>query len=103
MTTFAVSKIRLDCDGNVAKVYWSVVDLSSNEQVSAEVLAPVREVVDAIQAGDDVVALFDSNMPARLQERRFVVVQRGDGPKSVGLRGPTIPMQELCDMQKLDR
>jgi hypothetical protein len=103
MTTLAVSKIRLDCDGNVAKVYWSVVDLASNEQVSPEVLAPVREVIDAIQAGDDVVALFDLNIPARLQERRFVVLQRGDGAKSVGLRGPIVPTQELCDMAKLDR
>jgi len=103
MTTLAVSKIRLDCDGNVAKVYWSVVDLDSNEQVSPEVLAPVREVVDAIQAGDDVLALFDSNIPARLQRRRFVVVQRGNGAKSVSLQGPVVPMQELCDMPKLDR
>jgi hypothetical protein len=71
--------------------------------VSPEVLAPVREVIDAIQAGDDVVALFDLNIPARLQERRFVVLQRGDGAKSVGLRGPIVPTQELCDMAKLDR
>jgi hypothetical protein len=98
-----VSKIRLDCDGNVAKVYWSVVDLASNEQASPEVLAPVREVVEAIQAGNDVVALFDNTVPARFQERRFVVVQRGDGAKSVGLRGPVVPTQQLCDMAKLDR
>ena len=103
MTTLAVSKIRLDCDGNVAKVYWSVVDLASNEQVGPEALAPVREVVDAIQAGDEVVALFDNNIPARLQERRFMVVQRSNGAKSVGLQGPVVPTQELCDMPKLDR
>ena len=103
MTTLAVSKIRLDCDGNVAKVYWSVVDLASNEQVSPEVLAPVREVVDALQAGDDVVALFDDKIPARLQQRRFVVVERGDGAKSVGLQGPVVPTQQLCDMPKLNR
>ena len=103
MTTLALSKIRLDCDGNVAKVYWSVVDLASNEQVSPEVLAPVREVVEAIHAGNDVVALFDNTVPARLQKRRFVVVQRGNGAESVGLRGPVVPTQELCDMQKLDR
>lgn len=103
MTTLAVSKIRLDCDGNVAKVYWSVVDLDSNEHVSPEVLAPVREVVEAIQAGNDVVALFDNTVPARLQKRRFVVVQRGDGAESVGLRRPVVPTQQLCDMAKLDR
>ena len=33
MTTLAVSKICLDRDGNVAKVYWSVVDLASNQAV----------------------------------------------------------------------
>jgi len=103
MTTLAISKIRLDCDGNVAKVYWSVVDLASNEQMNPEVLAPVREVVDAIQAGDDVVALFHGDVPARLQSRRFEVVQRGNGAKSVGLKGPVVPTQELCDMPKLDR
>jgi hypothetical protein len=31
-----------------------------------------------------VVALIDNNIPARLQERRFMVVERGDGAKSVG-------------------
>jgi hypothetical protein len=103
MTTLAVSKIRLDSDGRVAKVFWSVLDLGSNEQVSAEVLAPVREVVAAIQAGDSVLALFDAYMPAHLQKRRFVVVQDRDGAKSVGLEGPVVPTQELCDMQKLDR
>jgi hypothetical protein len=103
MTTLAVSKIRLDCDGNVAKVFWPVVDIASNEQVGPEVLAPVREVVDALLAGNDVLALFDNNTPARLQERRFVVVQRGDGLRSVGLKGPVVPSQELCDMSKLDR
>lgn len=103
MTTLVVSKIRLDSDGNVAKVYWSVVDRASNEQVNTEVLATVGEVVDAIQAGDDVVALFNRDTPARLQERRFVVVQQGGGAKSVALEGPAVPAQELCDMQKLDR
>ena len=33
MTTLAVSKICLDRDGNVAMVYWSVVDLASNQAV----------------------------------------------------------------------
>jgi hypothetical protein len=103
MTTLAVSKIRLDCDGNVAKVYWAVVDLASNEQVSPDVLAPVREVVDAIQAGDVVLAIFHPDVPAHLQGRRFEVVQRGSGAKSVGLKGPVVPTQELCDMPKLDR
>lgn len=66
-------------------------------------MAPVRNVVDAIQPGDDVLALFDSNIPARLQRRRFVAVQRGDGAKSVGLQGPVVPTQERCDRPKLDR
>ena len=91
MTTLAVSKIRLDCDGNVANVYWSAVDRGSNEQLSPETLAPIREVVEAIQAGDDVVALFLPDVAARLQCRRFELVQRGNGSKSVGPKRPFGP------------
>jgi hypothetical protein len=103
MTTLAVSKIRLDSDGRVAKVFWSIVDPSSNEQVGVEVLAPVCDVVAALHAGDAVLAIFDAHTPARLQKRRFTVLNRGGGAESVGLEGPVVPLQELCDMPKLDR
>ena len=49
---FAVSRVRLDPDGRVTAVQWGRVDTRANAWATPESLAPVAEVVQAIQAGD---------------------------------------------------
>jgi hypothetical protein len=57
MSVFAVSKVRIDSDGDVTHVLWGVVDTKSNHWATSEMTAPVSEVVAAIRNGDLVAAL----------------------------------------------
>jgi hypothetical protein len=57
MSVFAVSKVRIDSDGDVTHVLWGVVDTKSNHWATPEMTAPVSEVVAAIRNGDLVAAL----------------------------------------------
>lgn len=100
MSVFAVSRVRLDLAGNVTDVMWGVVDTKSNHWVSPEVEAPVAEVLDAIQKGDYVVALFPT-AHGHMPERQFVSVEIGDGTKAISLDGPARPGREIQDMDRL--
>jgi hypothetical protein len=96
---FAVSKVRLDADGRVTAVRWGRVDSRANAWATPEVQAPVLEVVQAIQAGDPVYALFPTphgHMPAR----RFEVVDYDDGWQTIVLEGPSLPEREIHDMDR---
>ena len=100
MSVHAVSKVRLDPDGRVIAVYWGRVDTRSNSWESAEVVAPVREGVAAIHAGDPVFALFPSQH-GHLPDRRFIVVDYDNGWETIALDGPPTFEREVHDMERL--
>ena len=100
MSAFAVSRIELDVDGRVTKVVWGVIDRKSMRWVSAEALAPVADVVEAIHKGDQVLAVLpgrDSGLP----EREFVVVEFDDGTETIELDEATGPAPRIHDMDRI--
>ena len=101
MSVHAVSKVRLDEDGRVIAVYWGRVDTDTNSWASTEVVAPVRAVVEAIQAGDQVFALFPSTH-GHVPDRQFMVVDYESGWETVALEGPPTFEREVHDMERLD-
>lgn len=101
MNVYAVSKVRLDKDGRVIAVYWGRVDTDTNSWASAEVVAPVRAVVQAIQSGDQVFALFPSTH-GHVPDRQFMVVDYESGWETVALEGPPTFEREVHDMERLD-
>ena len=101
MTTFAVSKVRLDAAGRVTGVLWGRVDTEKNVWASPEVVAPVAAAVDALDAGDQVFALFPS-IHGHLPDREFVAADYDGGRKTIVLKGPTAYEREIHDMDRLD-
>jgi len=101
MTTFAVSKVKLDAAGRVAGVLWGCVDTDKNAWASAEVVVHVAEAVDALDAGDQVFALFPS-IHGHLPDRVFVVADHDGGRKTIVLKGPTAYEREVHDMDRLE-
>ncbi len=100
MNIYAVSKVHLDPDGRVIAVFWGRVNTDTNQWATPEVVAPVREVVGAIHAGDQVFALFPS-VHGHLPERRFVVVAYDNGWETVALGGPPTFEREIHDMDRI--
>ncbi len=98
---FAVSKVRIDADGQVRDVLWTEVSGRSDQDVGAPVVAPVADVVDAIQDGAQVAALFSSSK-GRLPERVFVVLKKDDGREYIAFDNSPSPGRNLADMAKLD-
>jgi hypothetical protein len=98
---FEVSEIRLAADGRVSHVLWAEVDAPSDHDVSARVVAPVADVVDAIHAGARIAAVFAPPHSA-LPERFFVVARNEDGRETIGLDGEPSPGRDLADMARLD-
>jgi len=99
---FSVSKIHLDPSGWATHVLWSEINARSNGNVSAPVVAPVSDVVDAIHDGAHVSAIL---LPphAHLPNRQFEVVQRWDGSETIDLvkevspeAGVVIKMRDLA-------
>ena len=101
MNVFAVSKVRLDKDGRAIAVFWGRVDTGTNQWATAEVVAPVREVVEAIHAGDLVFALFPSEH-GHVPDRQFMVVDYDNGWETIALMGPPTHEREIHDMERLD-
>jgi len=101
MNVFAVSKVRLDKDGRVTAVLWGRVDTDKNQWATAEVEAPVKDVVAAIHAGDQVCALFPSEH-GHVPDRPFRVVEYDSGWETIALEGPPTFEREVHDMEKLD-
>jgi hypothetical protein len=98
---FEVSEIRLAADGRVSHVLWAEVDAPSDHDVSARVVAPVADVVDAIHGGARVAALFAQPHSA-LPERFFVVARHEDGRETIAFDGEPSPGRDLADMARLD-
>ena len=100
MITFDVSRVRLDDDGRVTGVLWGRVDTGKNVWATAEVEAPVAEAVDALEAGDQVFALFPS-VHGHLPDRRFVIADYDDGRKTIVLEGPSTYERQVHDMDRI--
>ena len=101
MDVYAISKVRLDKDGRVIAVFWGRVNTDTNQWATAEVIAPVSEVVRAIRAGDHVFALFPSEH-GHLPDRPFMVVEYDNGWATIALDGPPTFEREIHDMERLD-
>ena len=100
MNVYAVSKVRLDQDGRIVAVFWGRVNTDTNQWATPEVLAPVREVVAAIHAGDQVFALFASTH-GHLPDRPFMVVDYDNGWETIALDGPQTFEREIHDMERI--
>lgn len=98
--TFAVSKVRLDEGGRVTEVLWGKVDTNRNDWTAPEVIAPVADAVHALDAGNQVFALFPS-IHGHMPDRRFVTVDYDDGRRTIVLDGPTAFEREIHDMDQL--
>ncbi len=98
--TFAVAQVALDGDGRVTNVLWGQVDTKKNAWAGPEVLAPVANVVDALQRGDQVFALFPSphgHMPGR----EFVQANYDGGLRTIVLFGSPTSGREIHDMDRI--
>ena len=101
MRTFAVSKVGLDAAGRITAVVWGQVDTRQNAWATPEVVAPVAEAVTALNAGDQVFALFPS-LHGHLPSRQFCVAAYDDGRQTIVLEGPSAYEREVHDMDRLD-
>lgn len=104
---FEVSKVRLGADGQVSEVLWGEVDARSDLDVGARVRATAAEVIDAIQDGAVVVALFSASTGARRKplpqpDRAFVVVEHADGREHIAFADGPSPQRNLADIACLD-
>jgi hypothetical protein len=95
---FEVSRIRLAADGRISHVLWAEVDAPSDHDVSAPVIVPVADVVDAIHGGAKVAAVF-AHSRGPLPERVFIVVEHDDGRETIGFDGGPSPGRELGDIE----
>jgi hypothetical protein len=94
---FAVSGVRLDATGLVSDVLWAEVNERSNLGVSAAVRASASEVITAIHAGQQVLAVFPKTHGHR-PDRSFIVREHADGQETLALEGPDAPERELGDL-----
>jgi hypothetical protein len=97
---YAVSKVGLDPDGRVTHVQWGRVDTATNLWIGPEAVAPVADVVAAVQAGDQVFALFASTN-GHLPGRQFRSVDYDDGRQTIVLQGSPKAGHEIHDMNRL--
>jgi hypothetical protein len=100
LRTFAVSKVKLDDGGRVTDVLWGRVDTVKNAWAEPEALAPVAAVVAALQAGDQVFALFPS-IHGHLPDRWFAQADYDGGRQTIVLVGPTAHDREIHDIDRI--
>lgn len=97
---YAVSRVGLDGDGRVTHVQWGRVDTATNLWMGAELVAPAVDVVAALQAGDQVFALF-ATPNGYLPCRQFTSVGYDDGRQTIALYGDPKVGKEIRDMERL--
>jgi hypothetical protein len=97
---FAVSALRLDAAEHVVEVLWAEVDEKSNLGVSKAVRATASEVITAIHAGQQILAVFPKTRGHR-PDRSFIVMEHKDGSETLALEGSTAPHRELGDLAAL--
>jgi hypothetical protein len=98
---FEVSKVRIGVDGHVSDVPWTDVNGKFDQDVSARIVAPVADVVDAIHDGAQVVKLFSSSKE-QLPERAFVIVAHENGRECIAFYDLPSPGRNLADIASLD-
>ncbi len=96
----AVSQVELDADGRITRVFWGQVDPAKNDWAKPEVVAPVGKVVDALNAGHQVFALFPS-IHGHLPDRQFMVANYDGGLRTIVLDGPATHEREVHHMDRL--
>ena len=97
---YAVSRVRLDPDGRVTHMQWGRVDTTTNLWMGTELVVPVAEAGAALQAGDQVFALFTSP-EGYLPGRQFTTVDYDEGRQTVVLHGDPKVGHEIRDMDRL--
>lgn len=97
---FAVSALRLDAADQVVEVLWAEVGDKSNLADTKPVRAPASEVITAIHAGQQVLAVFPKTRGKR-PDRAFVVVEQGAGVERLALEGEKAPDRELGNLTAL--
>ena len=95
-----MAKVGLDLDGRITHVLWGRVNTAKNQWIGSEAVAPVADAVAALQAGDQVFALFAS-ANGHLPMRQFTSVDFADGRQTIVLQGPPIAEHEIHDMDRL--
>lgn len=100
MNMRAVSKVRLDPERRVVAIFRGPMDTTRNRRAGAESVAPVEEVVAALDRGARVCALFRTEH-GHLPQRRFVVVDCDNGWKTIALAGAAPHEREIHDMERL--
>ena len=98
--TYAVSRVQLDAGGRVTDVLWGPVDTARNAWAAAETVAPVAAVVDALNAGGQVFALFPA-VHGHLPDRQFVVADYDGAFETVVLDGPSACEREVHDKDRI--
>jgi hypothetical protein len=96
-----VSSVRLDPGGRITAVRWGQVDTATNAWATPEVVVPVAAAVAALQAGDQVFALFPS-VHGHVPNRQFVVADYDGTRQTIVLDGPTAYEREVHDMDRLE-
>ena len=99
---FAVSKVRLDSDGQITRVLWAEVNAASNLGVGTDMVASLSEVIDALHAGHRVLAKF-ATAQLNLPERAFEVIEHSNGRETLALAGPHTTDREIPDIARLHR
>ena len=97
---YAVSRVRLDPDGRVTHMQWGRVDTTTNLWMGTELVVPVADAVAALQAGDQVFALFVSPN-GYLPGRQFTTVDYDDGRQTVVLHGDPKVGHEIRNIDRL--
>ena len=97
---FAVSALRLDAVDRVVEVLWAEVSEKSNLGASAPVRATASEVITALHAGQQVLAVFPKTRGHR-PDRSFVVMEQKDGTETLALQGANALDRELGDLAAL--
>jgi hypothetical protein len=97
---FSISEIRRDPQGWPTHVLWGEVNAKSDRDVGDRLVAPVADVVDAIQGGAVVTAVF---LPPklRLPDHVFVVTERPDGGETIALARSTAQTAGLARLEDL--
>jgi hypothetical protein len=99
-TTYAVSQVALDPDGRVTAVRWGRVNTVRNAWAGPESIAAVSRVVEALESGDHVYALFPA-LHGHLPERTFIVANYDNGLQTIVFEGPVTHEREVHDMDRM--
>ena len=97
---FAVSAVRLDAAQHVVEVLSAEVDEKSNLGVSTAVRATASDVINAIHAGQQILAVFPKTRGHR-PDRSFVVLEHDNGSETLALAGSNARDRQLGDLAAL--